>query len=220
MKKVLNFILIGAAILGGFHLPLNATENSTKYLERRIPRGDKRYRSFVIALDLLEERGGRILVETGTARGGEGNYIGDGGSTIIFSHWAAEHDGNLFSVDINGQAVETAKRVTLPYLPHVEIVKDDSIHFLQSFNAPIDFLYLDSFDFTLDNPHPSQRHHLKEIQAAYANLHENSIVMIDDCALPEGGKGGLVTEFLLERGWHIHFDGYQRIFLQTPPDAL
>lgn len=49
--------------------------------------------------------------------------------------------------------------------------------------------YLDSFDFDISNPLPSQKHHLKEIEAAYDKLTDNSVVMIDDCDLPGGGKG-------------------------------
>jgi len=60
--------------------------------------------------------------------------------------------------------------------------------FLQNFDRPIDFPYRDSYDFNPHDPKPSQNHHLKEIVAAYSCLHENSVVLIDDCDLPQGAK--------------------------------
>jgi hypothetical protein len=81
---------------------------------------------------------------------------------------------------------------------------------------PIDFLYLDSYDYEWNNPSPSQEHHLREIQAAFPRLHENSVVMIDDCALPQGGKGKLAIEYLKERGWKILLEQYQTILIFDP----
>lgn len=93
----------------------------------------------------------------------------------------------------------------------IHFVCSDSIAFLQNFGKTIDFLYLDSYDFDFNNPLPSQYHHLYEIQAAYPKLSENSIVMIDDCDLPHGGKGKFAIEFLTERGWKILENRYQVI---------
>jgi hypothetical protein len=75
----------------------------------------------------------------------------------------------------------------------------------------IDFIYLDSYDYELNNPIGSQLHHLKEIEAAHPFLRESSVIMIDDCDLPEGGKGKFAIEFLLERGWRVVKKQYQVI---------
>ena len=77
----------------------------------------------------------------------------------------------------------------------------------------IDFLYLDSFDFELHNPSPSQEHHLKEIIAVAPRLRKSTIIMVDDCDLPYGGKGKLVIKWLKERGWVEHKSGYQVILV-------
>jgi hypothetical protein len=55
---------------------------------------------------------------------------------------------------------------------------------------------------------------LKEIEAAYSKLTDQSVVMIDDCQLPQGGKGKLIIDFLIKRGWKKVFDGYQVIMVK------
>lgn len=185
-----------------------------KYLKDRLSNSDKRFTAFILALEMLQQRNSQILVETGTARGGDHNFIGDGGSTIIFGNWATEHDAILFSVDLDPLAILQAQAPTEAYKENIQFVCQDSIEYLKNFSQPIDFLYLDSFDFEIGNPIPSQQHHLKELEAAYPKLHKNSIVMIDDCALPDDGKGKLVIDYLLERGWKVAFNGYQVILVQ------
>lgn len=185
--------------------------NSEKYLENRLPKNDKRFASFVFALDLLQKRNATILVETGTARFGTQNFGGDGGSTVLFADWASKNGAFLYSVDIDPQSVKNAKNATIAYKKYRKVVCSDSIAFLKNFNQPIDFLYLDSYDFELNNPNPSQQHHLREIEAAYPFLHADSIIMLDDCDLPHGGKCPLVIDYLRKRGWKVIFKGYQVI---------
>lgn len=181
------------------------------YLEGRIINGDKRRNSFLLALKLLSDNHVKVMVETGTARYGTQNFWGDGGSTIIFGEWASHNDADFFTVDLANWAMENAKNASKAYEKNINYVVGDSIEFLKKFNKPIDFLYLDSFDFDENNPLPSQEHHLKEIIAAYPFLHEKTIVMIDDCALPYGGKGTLAIEYLISKNWNIIFNGYQTI---------
>lgn len=185
------------------------------YLTERIPESNKRHFSFMLALLMLKDRCAKTLVETGTSRDGDQNFIWDGGSTIIFSHWASQNQAMLYSVDIDPFAIGRAFKVTRSYADHIQLVCSDSVKFLEHFQQPIDFLYLDSYDFDFNDPAPSQNHHLREIIAVYPALHEASVVMIDDCDLPFGGKGKLVIEFLLERGWKIVYKGYQTILVQS-----
>src|SRR4029077_15263241 len=70
---------------------LPSKEADSKYLNGRIQATDKRYPSFLMALELLKERKAKVIVETGTARYGDQQFIGDGGSTIIFGDWATQH---------------------------------------------------------------------------------------------------------------------------------
>jgi hypothetical protein len=183
------------------------------YLKDRIQNNDKRFSSFILALQLMKERDAKVIVETGTARGGDQNFIGDGGATIIFGDWATRNDARVYSVDIDSNSIEAAKNAAKKYEENLTLVCSDSVDFLGSFSQPIDFLYLDCYDFDANEPLPSQLHHLNEIIAAYPCLHPGSIVLIDDCDLPHGGKGKAVIDFLIEQGWKVVFDGYQTMLI-------
>ncbi|MDE3055593.1 MAG: class I SAM-dependent methyltransferase [Verrucomicrobiota bacterium] len=184
------------------------------YLKNRHPINSHRYSTFHQALQLLTERNAKVVVETGTSRFGSNGFIGDGGSTIIFGDWACHNSALLYTVDISSSNMDQSKNASTPYSNNIRYIVSDSISFLKSFPEKIDFLYLDSYDYEVGNPHPSQNHHLKEIQAAYPNLHDNSVVMIDDCSLPKGGKGFLVIPYLIERGWKIIANSYQVILVK------
>lgn len=196
---------------------LNAM-TSEQYLEGRIPTNNRRYTTLVKALDLMKERGVKVIVETGTSRDGLSNFEGDGGSSIIFSQFAKEYGAQFYSVDIDKVALNKASQAVEQVLGKVgenhHFIQSDSIQFLKDFPKKIDFLYLDSYDYDFKNPAPSQAHHLKEIEAAYPHLTPQTIIMIDDCDLPQGGKGLLVIDYLLKRGWKILENKYQVILVQ------
>jgi predicted O-methyltransferase YrrM len=185
-----------------------------RFLAGKISKDDKRYPTFLHTLRLLAERKAKVLVETGTARKGSEGFSSDGGSTILFAHWVRHHGGKLYSIDKDPLAIEKARGSAQALEPYIEFVCSDSLLFLQSCLEPIDFLYLDSYDFDVQDPFPSQIHHLKEIKAAYSKLHEKTIVLIDDCGLYLGGKGLLVIDFLLENGWRIELLAYQAILVK------
>ncbi|MBS0604823.1 MAG: class I SAM-dependent methyltransferase [Verrucomicrobia bacterium] len=200
-------------ILYLFLLFITSSSFASDYLSGRIYVSDKRFSTYKVCLELIEHRGAKTLVETGTARNGTKNCVGDGCSTVIFADWAKDHGAALFSVDINPQAINESREAVKRVNPNVQFATQDSIQFLKDFNRPIDFLYLDSYDFELDNPAPSQLHHLNEIKAAYPFLHKDSIIMIDDCDLPHGGKGKLAIEFLTSQGWIVLASAYQTILI-------
>lgn len=100
------------------------------------------------ALRLLEARGGRTIVETGCARLAE-NWGGDGLSTLVFGAWVKDHHGTLTTVDANPDNLETCRALTEEWSDRITYVHDDSVHFLQGHETPIDLLYLDSFDYPL-----------------------------------------------------------------------
>ena len=184
------------------------------YLQDRIDRSDKRYGSFNFALQLLEERKAKTIVETGTARYGAKEFGGDGGSTIVFGDWASKHKAMLHSVDKSDEAIAKAKSATQPYAKHIHYTCSESIPFLEKFEQKIDFLYLDSAGFDFNDPLPCQEHFLREIVSAYPFLHKKSVVMFDDCELPHGGQGKLAIEFLTDNDWKIAYQGYQVILTQ------
>lgn len=210
---ILHFI---SALL--FVVPFNAFSQESRdpsiYLEDRIGRSDKRHASFKLILQLLDERKAKTLVETGTARFGDKEFGGDGGSTIIFGDWTTDHKAILHSVDRSDDAIAKAKSVTQPYAKHIQFVESESVPFLEKFEHPIDFIYLDSAGFDFHDPLPCQEHFLREIVSAYPFLHKKSIVMFDDCDLPHGGQGKLAIEFLTDNEWKIIHQGYQVILIQ------
>src|SRR5665811_2599736 len=106
-----------------------------------------RFRS---TLDLLKKTGAKTIVETGTSREGLLGAKSNGAATIVFGKWAKNHNGFLHSVDISKQSVAAAQReVEAQELgDFVKIYLSDSIKFLRSFEEKVDFLYLDSYDYS------------------------------------------------------------------------
>jgi predicted O-methyltransferase YrrM len=184
----------------------------TKCLNGRILPDYSRYETMGEAMKFMTDRSAHVIVETGTARNGDANCKYDGCSTVIFGEFANLTRKRLYSVDVNCTHCQKSREAVDKFKPAVQVICNDSIQFLSNFKDKIDYLYLDSFDFDELNPDPSQQHHLKEIKAAYNKLHDDSIVMIDDCQLPHRGKCKLVAEFLLDRGWKRVRTSYQEIF--------
>jgi hypothetical protein len=104
-----------------------------------------------------------------------------------------------------------AREETAAFESCVEYVVSDSVAFLQDFPDRIDLLYLDSMDFNDEAPGPPQEHALREGQAALHALHTQSVVLVDDCGLKLGGKGGRVIPFFLGQGWQVIGLHYQAL---------
>jgi predicted O-methyltransferase YrrM len=151
------------------------------------------------------------ILETGTTRA-TGNFIGDGCSTVMFDEYInTKKDGIVYTVDINAAACSVARSVTSP---KTSVVLGDSVKFLSNFNFPeqIDLLYLDSFDFDFNNPHPSSFHHIKELTTVYARLRSGVMIVVDDNFTDGSGKGKYVREFLDDVGDHLVSDSYQLVY--------
>ncbi len=215
----LLFLLVNLCMLNAQEQSVKEKKTGNRVVElslEGLPAHNLRYQTFKKALKLMNQRGAKIIVETGTTRGInlKDIFAGDGGSTLIFARWAATQQANLYSVDICPTAFTNAAEFLAPYRKHTTCICMDSVAFLENFDQPIDLLYLDSYDFDSHNPIPSQEHHLKEIQAAYPKLTDQTIIMIDDCGLAHGGKGKLVIEFLLNLNWKIVANDYQVILIR------
>src|SRR3990167_8778693 len=163
-----------------------------------------RYPSMKIALNLLHQRGGNIIVETGTTRA-VNDFSGGGMATIFLGDYCKKYDKNLWTVDILPRAIELSQFLTGEFVDNITYVIDDSIHFLKEFKWDIDLLYLDSFDYPLDEDPiqvlASQTHQLNELKAAEDKLTDQSIIILDDNAWKDGGKCKLTKEYLIEKGW-------------------
>lgn len=175
--------------------------------------------TFSKTLKLLKERNAKMIVETGTSREGLSATKGDGAATIVFGKWAQQNNAKMHSVDISEESVKGSQdEVNNQGLQHVVTVHlSDSLAFLKTFKEPVDFLYLDSYDYSKtdkDIQVKSQEHHLKEFKLIENQLHKNSIVLIDDCGLPGGGKGKTVVEYMLKKNWKILINAYQILLVK------
>jgi len=152
------------------------------------------------------------IVETGCYRG----IDADGQSTVILAKLSAAVCGEFVSVDKDLSHVVKAREKlrSLTGGKEAAIIVSDSVEYLSLLSRPIDFLYLDSYDYEPDNPLPAQIHQVAEIGAAFGKLSPNAIVLLDDCNIPGGGKGILTERFLIGNGFHLIADAYQKLFVR------
>jgi predicted O-methyltransferase YrrM len=170
-----------------------------------------RREGFEFMLEHLRQCRQPRIVETGCAPS-EGNFTGDGCSTLLFDAIAEELDGSVFSVDINPDAVAVARRQVGP---RTTVHCGDSVTWLGGARRQVDLLYLDSYDFEPMNPWPSMAHHMQELAAGFHLLKPGSLVAVDDnYQSPFGliGKGGVVAEYFERVGIPLVFEGYQCIW--------
>jgi hypothetical protein len=170
------------------------------YDQRYGPLLDKRSRAFRRMFEILEQKEPKdyLIVETGCARW-QGNWAGDGQSTLLWDLFVNTHTGRVFSVDIDGNACRMAQSQVSA---NTTVCCSDSVAFLArtKFDRPVDLLYLDSFDLDVRNPHPSSLHHLMELTAIMPQLRKGTLVVVDD-NLPNGpGKGMYVNTFFRHLG--------------------
>ena len=184
----------------------------------------KRRDTFQQVLKFLDIIKAKVLIETGTSREGLAGAKYQGAATIVFGKWAKQNNATLHSVDISEESVRVAQlEVDKQFLAkNVHIHQSDSVTYLKNFKERVDFLYLDSYDYSddLEVQRLSQEHHLNEFKEIENNLHDDSIVLIDDCGLPNGGKGKMVIEYMLSKGWQINMEGYQVLLIHTSSTAF
>lgn len=175
-----------------------------------------RYPSMKIALNLLNQRKGTVIVETGTTRA-LNDFGGAGMATIFLGDYCKHYGTHLWTVDILPEAIELSKSLTTEYAENITYVTDDSLNFLKNFDGKIDFLYLDSYDYPIDENEElafeSQTHQLNEFKAAEDKLDEKSVVVLDDNSWPKGGKCKLTKEYLIEKGWECLWDDFQSVWI-------
>ncbi len=138
------------------------------------------------------------IVETGCAR--QLNDSGDGYSTLVFSRYVDACHGFLWTVDISevniGICAEILKRNSGE--ENVSLIVMDSVKFLEGFDSPIHFLYLDSYDTDLKKF--CAVHQVNEAKAALDKMSENSLILIDDVYQREG-KAEFSVPFLKANGF-------------------
>lgn len=153
------------------------------------------------------------IVETGTVRM-QSNFNGDGCSTVIFDNFVQVYGGTVYTVDINPDACALARKLTSN---NTIVSINDSVSFLARFQEPekIDLLYLDSFDFDSNNPHPSAFHHIKELTTVWAKLKVGCLIVVDDNFEDGSGKGTYINDFMRNVGARLAFDEYQLGFIKS-----
>lgn len=171
--------------------------------------------SFLKVFEILEskEKSSFTIIETGCMRSDHGKlcFGDDGCSTYIFDKFINFYDGRVLSVDISAENCEHARSLVSA---KTKITNDDSVSFLWNlkYEDEIDFLYLDSFDVSKDNPHPSQLHHIKELCAIISKLKKGCIIVIDDHNAyfdNRSGKSQYIKDFMENIDAKLIFEDYQ-----------
>ena len=215
--KIVIIVLLLAVVI---HFSIKFIKHKSLYPFMPFKYNFRRRRiTFAKTLKLLNERKAKKLIETGTSREGLKNTKGDGGATIVFGKWAQQNNAKMHSVDISEDSVKGSQdEINIQGLDHIVTIHlNDSLEFLKTFEESVDFLYLDSYDYSktdTDIQIKSQEHHLKEFKLIENKLHDNSVVLIDDCGLPGGGKGKTVVEYMLKKDWKVLIDAYQILLVK------
>lgn len=192
-----------------------------------------REKTFRKVFEYLDQLTGPInIIETGCARQ-QGNWSGDGQSTILFDKYISARDevSKCYSVDISQNSVSECKKLVSQ---RISVTQDDSVHYLYELAKEFkrsgmyaQLIYLDSFDLDMTYWQPSAIHHLKELVAVQPCINEQTMLVVDDCPLNAnfttagnnslqiiggasiGGKGRLVAEYAHAIGAKIEFAEYQ-----------
>jgi len=175
------------------------------------------------ALEIFKQRSGKTIVEIGSMRMSLFHSIddnsheccNDGHSSVLLCR-ACE---KFYSVDIT---LETSNltRNTLNILGfrHHNVINGDGLEFLESFEEPINLLFLDAWDVNVDGYAES---HLEAYKLAKKNLHQKSLILIDDTDVIKindelflddsglKGKGLLVIPEAIKDGYSVVFSGRQ-----------
>lgn len=203
MKTVLTTFAISLSALCFADCKPEADCCIKSILEGKIPTENPRYRTLGRAMELIRERQLEVFVETASDRKQSANCLSDECFTLAMADWIKRNQGELSSARFNEGTVHNVDTPLRDNVKFIKLNKGDSVDVLKNFDQKIDFLYLDSLDFDAKNPNPSQNRALQEIEAAYPWLTKRSIVIVDHCESGQCGKGDLVIDFLVNRGWKI-----------------
>lgn len=182
-------------------------------LNNRIPQDEQNYVSFTEILKLILDRSAITLVETRSSWNGLTNPIEDNLSSIIFSQFAYMTGREFLSIEKNENSIKKSRHSVIGFQDNTRFIYSDTVEYLYKNQINIDFLYLNSYSYDSHNVENIQKHHLKEIKAAYNKLHRNSIIVLDDCEIFDGRKCKLASDFLLKLGWEKSLNKKQQVFL-------
>ncbi|GBQ68410.1 hypothetical protein AA103196_1937 [Ameyamaea chiangmaiensis NBRC 103196] len=187
----------------------------TGFRDHMAPRLGKRAESFAVMFDHLRRCERPLIVETGCLRVPD-NWEGDGQSTFQFDWFAREHAGQVVTVDINPDSIDSSRRACSGVTSTILNDSVAALHMLGSLAArPAALIYLDSFDLDTSNPMPSAIHHATEMMAARGLIGPGTLICVDDFDVPPlgpGGKGLIVDQFMHGVRADVLFSGYQKVW--------
>lgn len=163
-------------------------------------------------INYFNKQNGKVIVEIGSMRAVLTHNIDtekcamccDGHSTYLWGKTLAE----VYSIDINPDITSIVK-YSCKNFKNVNAITQDGIEFLKNFNKPIDLLFLDAWDVIPGTSYAEK--HLEAYEVSKKNLHEKSLILIDDTDVSNGGKGKLVIPKALKDGYKIIFSGRQTL---------
>jgi tetratricopeptide (TPR) repeat protein len=194
--------------------------------------------TFALMFEHLDKLDGPVrIVETGCCRRDpalDESWEWDGCSTVLFAKYVqARGAGSIETVDISPEATDACKKALKEIVfshPQGFIETGDSVAFLKrraevTEGSRIDLLYLDSFDFKIDDPIPSAMHHHAELMAAMPMIRKDTLVVVDDSPAfiddnqraEIGGKGFLVARHMLLAGAELHFCSFHSGWTNVGP---
>lgn len=166
-------------------------------------------------LEILAFMDAEVIVEVGSMRGPilhpptelHVTCCNDGHSSFIWALTGLQ----VYSVDAAEECRPVMEILASSY-PNFHFEIGDGLAFLQKFDKPIDFLYLDAWDVVPGGTFAES--HLKAYELARPKLKPTNLVVIDDTDVGDGGKGKLVVPQLVADGYEILATGRQTIALK------
>jgi hypothetical protein len=167
--------------------------------------------------------GGRrpVLIEIGTTR----EEVSGQGSTRQLTEFCMAHDVDFITVDMDPHNAEMARELFGSMkCTHCDAITMRGEDYLQSYNGPLDFVFLDAYDFDhgkhselrqsryeqflgsrIDEQQCHQMH-FECAQTLVQKLSTHGVVCIDDTWLEDGrwtAKGTLAVPYLVENGFEL-----------------
>ncbi|HTH50482.1 MAG TPA: hypothetical protein VL501_01030 [Pyrinomonadaceae bacterium] len=181
------------------------------------------------AISLFHSRGLSRIVEIGSMRQPLEHPLDeidrrcclDGHSSVFFA--GATDDFTTVDIDF-WTSVNAGAAIKHTLGKTADVLCRDGIEFLRENDGAIDLLYLDAWDVFLTD---SAERHLEAFQAAEEDLHERSIVLIDDTDMDfdgselvlitdrAAGKGRLLVPYMESCGWTALFGGRQTLLVRA-----
>jgi hypothetical protein len=219
MKK--SIVLVTACIVPALYadelteITINSSgqETITRGFERDLPR-----KYIERAIGEFTKRNGSIIVEIGSPRM-QLPHSADASECMLqqacleghsAAFWALTGKA-VYSVDISSESIQITQEMCKDF-PNVQVVQQDGIEFLKAFDQPIDLLYLDAWDVGSED---FAEKHLEAYLVAKKNLHEKSIILIDDTDFFNNfGKGRYVVPEAIKDGYKLIFQGRQTMLMK------